>query len=421
MAEKEVRERKQTARRVFLDPSTPTSWAVVRIVLIAFIVWNAAYFLTSKISLLTNLFFLIILSIFFAYLIDPLVKLLRKPFKERGLDKIMPRPLAILIAYAIVFTILGVAISNLAPKAANQAREFADNLPNYASNFQQRLNEFNRRFENYQIPENTQNLINDKIASAIGTLGEWIPTFLGLAALYLGSFLPWLFLIPILSFFFLKDVNMFRLSILRIFPSGRWRARAEAVLQDVNFTLAAYTRAQLISCVLIGVICMVGFYLIGMKYTLLLGILAGVLEFIPLIGPLVLAITAILIALFSDDPWKAVYVLIFLAVLRGIHDYITYPRIIRGGIHLHPLAIILSVLAGEQIAGIPGVFLSIPIVALLTVLYKHTLEHLGSRGLFVGWLEDGEKMRKGDEEKGRRGEREKGRKGDERTISGVSD
>nr|HMS43042.1 AI-2E family transporter [Pyrinomonadaceae bacterium] len=203
-----------------------------------------------------------------------------------------------------------------------------------------------------------------------------------------GSFLPWFFLIPILSFFFLKDVNLFRLSILRIFPSGRWRARAEAVLQDVNSTLAAYTRAQLISCLIIGVTCMIGFYIIGMKYTLLLGIMAGVLEFIPLIGPLVLAITATLIALFSDDPWNALYVVIFLIVLRVIHDYITYPRIIRGGIHLHPLAIILSVLAGEQIAGIAGVFLSIPIVALLSVVYKHILEHIGSsRGLFAGWLE----------------------------------
>ncbi len=388
MAEKEVRERKQTARRVFLDPSTPSSWSVARVVLIAFIVWNGADFLTDKVTSLSNLFFLLILSIFFAYLIDPLVKLIRRPFKERHLEKIMPRPLAIVIAYAVVFTVLGVAISNIAPKAANQARDFANNLPNYASNFQQRLNEFNRRFENYQIPPDIQEKINDKLTSAIGTLGEAIPSFLASIALYVGSFLPWFFLIPILSFFFLKDVNLFRLSILRIFPSGRWRARAEAVLQDVNSTLAAYTRAQLISCLIIGVTCMIGFYIIGMKYTLLLGIMAGVLEFIPLIGPLVLAITATLIALFSDDPWNALYVVIFLIVLRVIHDYITYPRIIRGGIHLHPLAIILSVLAGEQIAGIAGVFLSIPIVALLSVVYKHILEHIGSsRGLFAGWLE----------------------------------
>ena len=388
MVEKQIRELKQTARRVFLDPSTPSSWAVARVVFVAFIVWNTSYFLASKVFSLTNLFFMIVLSIFFAYLIDPLVKLIRQPFKERHLEKMMPRPLAIVIAYAVVFTVVGLAIANLAPKAIEQAKEFATNLPNYASNFQDRLNDFNKRFENYQIPENVQKEINTKISSEIGELGTGITTFLGSLAIGIGSYLPWLFLIPILSFFFLKDVNMFRLSLLRVFPSGRWRARAEAVLQDVNTTLAAYTRAQLISCLMIGVICLIGFYVIGIKYTLLLGIMAGVLEFIPLIGPLVLATTAILTAAFSDDPWKALYVAIFLVVLRIFQDYILYPRIIRGGIHLHPLAIILSVLAGEQIAGIPGVFLSIPIVALFSVMYKHILEHLGSRGLFAGLLEE---------------------------------
>ena len=75
------------------------------------------------------------------------------------------------------------------------------------------------------------------------------------------------------------------------------------------------------------------------------------------------------------------YVFIFLVVLRIIHDYITYPRIVRGGLHLHPILIIISVLAGEQVAGIPGVFLAVPIVAILTVFYKHLLEHKGSTGL----------------------------------------
>jgi predicted PurR-regulated permease PerM len=73
--------------------------------------------------------------------------------------------------------------------------------------------------------------------------------------------------------------------------------------------------------------------------------------------------------------------------LRITQDYFLYPRIVRGGIHLHPLAIILSVLAGEQLAGIPGVFLAIPIVAILTVLYKHAAEHTGSPSLISGWLE----------------------------------
>jgi predicted PurR-regulated permease PerM len=88
-----------------------------------------------------------------------------------------------------------------------------------------------------------------------------------------------------------------------------------------------------------------------------------------------------------ESGWEAMWTVIFLGVLRILQDYVIYPRIIREGIHLHPLAVILSVLAGEQVAGIPGVFIAIPLVALLTVLYKHLLEHTASRGLFTGLLE----------------------------------
>ncbi|HTH50788.1 MAG TPA: AI-2E family transporter, partial [Pyrinomonadaceae bacterium] len=89
-------------------------------------------------------------------------------------------------------------------------------------------------------------------------------------------------------------------------------------------------------------------------------------------------------------PTKALYVAVFLVVLRIVQDYILYPRIVRGGVHMHPLAIILSVLAGEQVAGIPGVFLSIPIVAVATVFYRHVLEHQGRRGILSEVISDAE-------------------------------
>jgi len=133
-----------------------------------------------------------------------------------------------------------------------------------------------------------------------------------------------------------------------------------------------------------------GFAVIGLKYALLLGILAGIFEFVPLLGPVTIGIVATLTAVGSDRPIHAVYVASFLIVLRLLQDYVLYPRIVRGGIHMHPLAIILSVLAGEQVAGIPGVFLSIPIVAVLTVFYRHIIEHQGRRGLLSGIIHEAE-------------------------------
>src|SRR5439155_2016818 len=109
-----------------------------------------------------------------------------------------------------------------------------------------------------------------------------------------------------------------------------------------------------------------------------LGLLAGILEFVPLVGPLVVAILVALLALLHSGIGMAFVALLFLGVLRLVQDYVIYPRIIGQGIHLHPLAVILAILAGAEIAGVAGIFLAIPAIAILTVSYRHWLEHRGS-------------------------------------------
>lgn len=377
--------------RVVLDPSSPSIRSLVRILVVATIFLFIASRIENVIGSLTYLFFLLVLSIFFAYLIDPLVKLIRRPFKARKIERFMPRGLAIAISYLLVFSVLGITLASIAPRVSQQARDFAANLPAYGASVQRTVQDLNRRFERLRIPDEVQTRINEQ-ATAIGasitaTVGGGVVSFL--------TFVPWLIIIPILGFFFLKDVNSFRLGVLRLFPAGQWRMRADSILSDANDTLAAYVRACIISCVLIGVVCTIAFYIIGLKYALLLGILAGIFEFVPLLGPLTIGLIAVATVAFGDDPWKAWPTLIFLITLRIVHDYITYPRIVRGGIHLHPVLIILSVLAGEQIAGIPGVFLAIPVVALITVAYKHFLDHQGSKTLFEGLVH--EEKRPGEE------------------------
>jgi len=368
-----------------LGPAILPSGAVVRIVLITLLILYVAGLVTSLLSSLIHLIFLMVLSILFAYLIEPLVKLVQRPFESGNKSKYMPKSLAIALAYLIVFSVLGICIALIAPLAVAQGKEFATNLPGYVTTLQGRVNSVNSRYR-YRLPKDMQEGITTRLTGFAGNLGERVTATVGEFLLALVTYLPWLILVPILAFFFLKDINLFRVSLLRLMPHGDWRTRVEAVLDDFHRTLSAYARAQLISCFVIGVLCTVGFYLIGLNYVILLGVLAGIFEFVPLIGPITVAIIVILTASFSDNPWDALYAAIFLIVLRIAQDYVIYPRIVREGIHLHPLAIILSVLMGEQIAGIAGVFISIPVVALLTVLYKHILEHSGNTGMLAGWL-----------------------------------
>jgi predicted PurR-regulated permease PerM len=378
-----ARRKRQSERRVILDPTTPSAPSIARVVILTLLLVGIGGFVATMLSALTHLLFIVVLSVFFAYLIDPIVRLIRMPFEAIDRPRVMPRSAAIVIAYILVFSAIGMTVTGVAPSVGEQAQELGTSLPGYATTVQRQLRDLNRRFERLRLPEGIETDIEHRAAGVVTYVSESI----GNTLLTLLAFLPWLLLIPILAFFFLKDVNTVRLAVLRTFPAGTWRIRAELVLQDLNSTLAAYTRAQLLSCLVIGIICTIAFYVFGLKYALLLGLLAGIFEFVPLIGPLTIAIVAVLTTAASNDGWTALYVALFLAVLRVGQDYFIYPRIVRGGIHLHPLVIILAVLAGEQVAGIPGVFLSIPIIAILTVLYKHILEHQGRRTLISHWFE----------------------------------
>jgi predicted PurR-regulated permease PerM len=378
----------KSPQTVILDPSSPSMSSIVRVVVVALVIVTVAQYLLGIMAALQGLFLLVVLSILFAYLIHPLVRLIRRPFKRRHLEKFMPRSAAIVIAYLIVFSVAGLGISALAPKVSEQGASLAQNLPRYAKSVEVRIDEFNKKFQQLRLSKEIQETVAEKSKLALETGGQTIATLATSFAIGVLTYSPWLILIPVLSFLFIKDVGSIRIGILRLFPVGKWRSRADSVLVDVNTTLAAYTRAQLTSCLLIGVVCTVAFYTLGIEYALIFGILAGFLEFIPLLGPLTVGITVTGFTAFGDDPSMAVWVAVFLIVLRIFHDYVTYPRIIREGIHLHPLAIILSILAGEQIAGIIGVFLSIPIVALATVIHRHILDHSGSRGLFTEVIEE---------------------------------
>ena len=338
---------------------------------------------------LTGILLVIVLAIFFAYLIAPLVELVRRPFDARGRARLMPRGAAIGVVYLAIFGSLGVAAWVLTPRLGAQMAEIATNAPTYLTNARTRAASLNKIYEDLSLPPAVRNAANESVTRVINDVGGYITGqgFEGLLSLL--GYLPWLVLVPILAFFFLKDADSFRQSALMMLPQGRIRWRGDELFQDINSTLAAYIRAQLIACLIIGTVCTAGFAVFNVRYALVLGVLAGLLEFIPLLGPLVVAVVAATVAGF-DSGTKAVAVLVFLGVLRIVQDYVLYPRIIGSGIHLHPLAVILAILAGHELAGVAGIFLAIPVIAVLTVTYRHWLEHRGSSGLVAELLRPAE-------------------------------
>ena len=326
---------------------------------------------------LTAVLLLVVLSIFFAYLVAPLVDLVQQPLRLGQRELRIPRGLAIGIVYIILFVGGGVAIYFLAPQLGAQFPEFKQQAAAYFKTLTGAADRVTQFFKGHRMPEGVVKAVNESVLGLVAKGGE-VASLAFEKMLGMIIFLPWLVLIPILSFFLLKDADSFRRSVLAMLPRGRLRWRGDEFFEDINQTLAAYIRAQLIACFLIGAICSIGFWLIGFPSPLVLGLIAGILEFVPLVGPLTVAILVALLALLHSGFGQAFVVLLFLGVLRVVHDYVVYPKIIGQGIHLHPLAVILAILAGAEIAGVAGIFLAIPVIAILTVSYRHWLEHRGS-------------------------------------------
>jgi predicted PurR-regulated permease PerM len=353
------------------------AWVQTRVVLRIIVILLAVAALLWIVYKLTTVLLLVVLSIFFAYLVAPLVDLVQRPIRIGGRERVIPRGLAIGIVYVVMFSGVGLAVYFLAPQLGAQFPEFKQTATSYYKTIESASDRINQYFTQHRMPEGVVKAINNTVLGVIARGGELASAaFEKLLGLII--FVPWLVLIPVLSFFFLKDADSFRRSVLAMLPRGRLRWRGDEFFQDINSTLAAYIRAQLTSCLVIGAICSIGFALLGLPSPLVLGLIAGMLEFVPLVGPLTVALLAIVLALLHSGFGLAFLVLIFLGVLRMVQDYVLYPRIIGEGIHLHPLAVILAILAGAEIAGVAGIFLAIPVIAVLTVSYRHWLEHRGS-------------------------------------------
>ncbi len=329
---------------------------------------------------LRSILVLLVLAVFFAYLVAPLVRQFRRPITARGRRFVLPLPLAIGAVYVTIFGSLTFAVILLLPVLNREIAELARETPGYLGRVQDQWHVWQAGYQIRVLPGEVREAVDRALQQAVTAsetyvTGDLLPRVGGWL-----MYLPGLMLVPILAFFLLKDVRQLRHLALRVLPRGHLRVRGVEFLAELNETLAAYIRAQVTACLLIGVVCTIAFLVIGVPYAVVLGIAAGVLEFIPMAGPLAIGLLAVGVAAFHSFA-LAIGVLLFLLVLRAVQDYVVYPKIVGLGTHMHPLAVILAILCGAALGGLIGVFLAIPSVAVLTVAGRHLREHRASRAL----------------------------------------
>jgi predicted PurR-regulated permease PerM len=327
---------------------------------------------------LSTVLLLLIIAIFFCYLIAPLVRIAEQSVYIGRRELKLPRGLAILLVYLVIGLSLTLIIQVLSPIVSDQVDLFKSQWPTYQKSATNTFNDVTSWMRHLRLPQQWRDDMQTRTGHLVDAAGNWLGDFL-LGAVSYVTYLMWLILVPIFAFFLLKDAERIEHGLVALLPNERLRKRMHWLLLDVSRTLAAYIRAQITACLEIALLVTVGLAIIGSPIAIVLGLLAGLLEFLPMIGPLVFAAIAFILTI-TVSLKKALLVLAFLAVLRIVQDYIIYPRIVGHGIEMHPLVVIMAILCGAELGGLVGIFLSIPLVGLMLVVYNHYVAYKNLQG-----------------------------------------
>jgi len=315
---------------------------------------------------------LLALSVLFAYMVGPLVDFYRRPIPGmRG--RALPLSAAIWAAYLSLSAVAALALWLVWPVLQTQLAELRAALPEYVTRIQNGWKTW-KAGQTRMMPRGARAMVEGLVDQASAGAADWVTKDL---LPRIGGWLldvPWLILVPIFAFFFLKDAELFRQRALKLFLDRRLRWRGDLFFEEVNRSLAAYIRALVAGSIVVATICSAGFLAIGVPYPLLFGVAAGLLEFLPMIGPFVIAVIVAGVA-GMQAPSQAFLVLGFLLLVRIAEDYVIYPRLVGRELPLHPMAVILAILCGAEIGGVAGVFLAVPALAILTVAFRHWRAH----------------------------------------------
>jgi predicted PurR-regulated permease PerM len=308
-----------------------------------------------------------VVALLLAYLLAPLVG-----FADRHTPRRFPRVLSLAAVYLLLLALIGGFLAIVSGRVLQEAAQLAESVPKWAQGpdplgglaVPAWMEEWKAKAVDAVRAELAVNA--RQVVPLVGRIGK------GLLAL-VGN-LGFLVLVPVLAFFFLKDAAAIRERFLSQLAGTPRFAFIQDVLADVHLLLGQYIRALLILAAATVVVYGGLFLAIGLPYAVLLAALAGVLEFMPMIGPFSAGVVIVLVALLTGHAGMAVWIVVFLLGYRLFQDYVLQPLLMSQGVELHPLWVIFGVLAGEQIGGVAGMFLSVPVLATLRVGYVRLLK-----------------------------------------------
>jgi predicted PurR-regulated permease PerM len=318
-----------------LDWARLRDQCLVGLALVAF-VWVVSQLLGRILHIVV----VVLLAVVLAYALEPAL---------RWAQRILPRGLAAVLIYALALGLLAVGILIIGPPALQQAESLAQRLPGYLD----QLNGY-QPLGGVDLAGSLRGLAESTLTSAVA-----------LATAVAGGVVD-AALVLVLGFWFMVDGGRMAGIAMRLVPEPQ-RDKARFVSDTVSQVLGAYIRGQLLMAAIIGASAGIGSWLLGVRYPVLIGILAFLFELIPMVGPILASLPAVVISLTQPFP-LVVYVIAFFIVMQLVENNVLAPRITGGAVGLHPVAALLAIVIGADLGGVVGALFAVPFAGVASVL-----------------------------------------------------
>jgi predicted PurR-regulated permease PerM len=314
-----------------------------------------------------------ILAVVVAYVLNPLVETLVRLTRRS-------RTTVVAAIYIVLVVGLVLTIIMVTPTLVRQVQAVNIDLEAIGDQIRQLLADYQR----IEIGGFSIDLLalSGEIRGALESIVSFLAARTGGIVVGVVSGLVWIVLVLLVSFYLLKDAPGFRQFIHDALPVG-YQPDMRRLAGEVNAVLSAYLRGQLMLSLVVGLVTGIALAIVGVRNALLLGVVAGALEVIPSLGPVLASVPAIAIALFQgsanldiENHWFALLVIGLYLVIQQLESHLLAPRIIGSSVNLHPVVVIFAALSGASIAGLLGVFLAVPVVAVGRIVAVYVYQKL---------------------------------------------
>lgn len=311
-----------------------------------------------------------------------IVLLLRRPVD--WLAGRMNRALAVIVCYLTVIVVLAVALVFLVPPVYAQVAQFIGAVPGYVAQAFKLWNDLTTHPSGSGVPAWLQSAVvalKDQVVSGAGTWSSAIAGWAVSAGSSIANALIGFVLAFIIGFYTLTDLPRLEKEI-QLLAGEKWEEEISHAFRTITRVIGGWLRGTLIQSSVVAVLFTIGLWIAHVPYALAIGVIGGLLNVVPYVGPVITAVLAGGAGLFVS-PLTAVWGVVVVLIVQQFDSLVMAPRIMSEQVDLHPLLVILSLLVGATLFGVPGMVLAVPVAAVLKGIFVYWFEKRSERQIFT--------------------------------------